>query len=121
MMKTKHETNPKGYLLHHRLDGDIVASLDDWQRHAINDALETAKWSTQHPLNLRLSIPFFKKRFYLTIVGGPEQRTPNRLEEERNTHPVRSIVNFLFAIGVVSGAAVLMLLILALYSSILEF
>ncbi|WP_268233814.1 hypothetical protein [Terasakiella brassicae] len=43
MMKTGHETNPQGHLLHHRLDGDIVASLDDWQRHAINDALETAK------------------------------------------------------------------------------
>ncbi|WP_417819692.1 hypothetical protein [Terasakiella sp.] len=121
MLETGHETNPQHHLLHRRLDGDIVASLDDWQRHAINDALETAKWSNEHPLNLRLSVPFFTKRFYLTIVGGPEQRTHARLKEERHTHPVRSVINLLFAVGVVGGAAILMLLILALYSSILEF
>jgi len=121
MMKTGHETNPQDRLLHHRLDGDFVASLEDWQRHAITEALETAKWSNQHPLNLRLSIPLFKRRFYLTIVGGPEQRTQARLKEERHTHPIRSVVNLLFAVGVVGGAAVLMLLVLALYSSILEF
>lgn len=114
-------TNPKHQLLNQRLDSDIVASLDDLQRDALALALEGAKWSKSHPLNIRLSLPWFKKRLYLTIVGGVEKRSPERLSEERESHPVRTFFNILFAIAIVGGATTLMLIILALYSSIIEF
>lgn len=115
------ESNSAHIVLNQRLDGDVIESLDEWQRSAIDDALQKGKWSHEHPLNIRLSLPFFKSRYYLTIVGGRDKRSPERHAIERGNHPVRTFFNILFAIGIVSGATILMLLFLALYSSIIEF
>ncbi|WP_069186528.1 hypothetical protein [Candidatus Terasakiella magnetica] len=103
------------------VEGDVLASLDEWRRHSLNEAVEEPSWTSKHPINIRLSIPFIKKQYYLTIVGGREKRSQERRFEERSSHPLRTFMNMLFALGVVSGATVLMLVFLALYSSIIEF
>jgi len=121
MSKNEMDANPEQFVLNQRLGSDVVASLDDWQRSAVQEALDEKQWSTKHPLNIRLTFPFIKKRYYLTVVGGQEKRNPQRQVEDRGNHPVRTFINVLFAIGVVSGATVLMLVLLALYSSIIEF
>ena len=64
-------------------------------------------WESNHPVNLRLSIPLLPKRYYLTIVAGKERRGPERLAAERLNHPIRTkgnIVGLLVA-GTVVGMA----------------
>ena len=66
-------------------------------------------------------ISLYKKTLLFDCCRREEKRNPQRRVEDRGNHPVRTFINVLFAIGVVSGATVLMLVLLALYSSIIEF
>ncbi len=69
-------------------------------------------WESDHPINLRLSIPLLFKRYYVTIVVGEERRRPKRLSAERRKHPVVTRGNlFFFAlVGTVMGLAGLALI-----------
>lgn len=69
----------------------------------------SAPWEADHPINLRLSIPFLFKRYYVTLVAGEERRSPERRTAERQKHPVKTTGNtlFLFAAGTILGLAVL--------------
>ena len=71
-----------------------------------------AEWVARHAVNIRLSIPFFFCRFYLTIVAGRERRSPDRLVKERRKHPLITFGNmaFIFALGCVGGLALLALM-----------
>ena len=69
-------------------------------------------WESDHPINLRLTIPLLSKRYYLTIVAGEEHRGSDRLSAERRKHPVVTRGNlFFFAlVGTVIGLAGLALI-----------
>jgi len=69
-------------------------------------------WESDHPINLRLSIPLLFKRYYVTIVVGEERRRPKRLAAERRKHPLVTRGNlFFFALaGTVIGLAGLALI-----------
>ncbi len=69
-------------------------------------------WESDHPVNLRLSIPLLFKSYYVTIVVGGERRCPDRLTAERRKHPVVTRGNlFFFAlVGTVIGLAGLALI-----------
>ena len=56
---------------------DVANSLTEIQLATLEHALESGRWRN-HPLDIRLSIPVFRKRFYLVLVGGPEQRSRER-------------------------------------------
>lgn len=56
------------------------------------------------PVNIRLSVPILRWRFYFAITGGQERRGTERLAAERRHHPLRTPGNVLF---VVSGAMLL--------------
>lgn len=45
-------------------------------------------WSDAHPVNIRLTIPFFSRSFYVAIVAGVERRSRARRAEERRKHPL---------------------------------
>ena len=64
-------------------------------------------WDGDHPVNLRLSIPLLFKRYYVTIVAGEERRSPERLAEEREKHPLTTTANmiFLFTVGFILGGS----------------
>ncbi len=64
-------------------------------------------WSSDHPINVRISIPLPFGRYYLTIVGGKERRSPTRREEERRKHPLVTTGNILFLglLGLITGLA----------------
>lgn len=51
---------------------------------------------TRPPVNLRLSIPLFGKRFYFALVGGKERRSHERIALERRRHPLRTRTNLAF-------------------------
>ena len=64
------------------------------------------EWTSDHPLNLRMSIPLVFGRYYITIVAGKERRARARLAMDRRQHPLDtpSNVAFLFLIGLVAAA-----------------
>ena len=68
-------------------------------------------WESDHPVNLRLTIPLFKRRYYIALVAGTERRSIERRAEERRKHPIATTANiaFLFAAGTVVGVALLTL------------
>lgn len=121
MNESGSQTNRDFQLLEQRLGSEIAASLDERQCMAVQEVIRATNWSSRHALNIRLSIPFFSRRYYLTVVGGQERRTHMRRREERALHPLRTLSNILFAVMVVGGATMLALFLLAFYSSIIEF
>lgn len=74
-----------------------------------------------HPINLRFSVPFFHTRFYLTVVAGRERRPEDRRRQERTVHPVVTVGNALFAIGVSTLITLMGLTVLIASSAIIEY
>lgn len=68
---------------------------------------EGESWSGRHAINLRLTVPLLSARYYLTIVGGKERRSPRRRSDERQKNPVATRWNiaFLAALGLITGLA----------------
>ncbi len=75
-------------------------------------ASSAVPWESDHPINLRLSIPLLFKRYYVTIVAGEEHRGSERLTAERRKHPLVTRGNLLFfvLVGTVIGLAGLALI-----------
>jgi hypothetical protein len=75
-------------------------------------ASSAVPWESDHPINIRLSIPLLFKTYYVTIIAGEERRTPERLSAERRKHPLVTRGNlFFFAlVGTVIGLAGLALI-----------
>ena len=64
------------------------------------------EWTSDHPLNIRMSIPLVFGRYYFTIVAGKERRTRARLALDKRQHPLDTPGNvvFLLLIGLVAAA-----------------
>lgn len=86
-------------------------TLDNAQGHLPDSAPDSAaesvrrdtrEWSSDHPVNIRLSMPLGVGRYYLTIVGGKERRAPERLAEERKKHPLLTAGNVIVFAVVIS-------------------
>jgi hypothetical protein len=41
-----------------------------------------------YPVNLRFTVPFFPRSFFVTFIMGREKRGHDRLREERARHPI---------------------------------
>lgn len=69
-------------------------------------------WNSDHPINIRLSLPLFFRRYYVTLVAGQERRNLMRRTEERRKHPLGTTGNILafIALGTVAGLAALALI-----------
>jgi len=80
---------------------------------------KSGEWK-KHPVNFRFSLPFFGRRFYLTLVAGGEQRGPQRINHERAKHPVMTAGNIFFGFGITTVFLFLAMLALALQSAIIE-
>ncbi len=57
-------------------------------------------WTADHPVDIRLSIPFLFARCYVTIVAGKERRSPNRREAEYKKHSLLKAGNVMFIVAV---------------------
>ena len=71
---------------------DVAASFTASQLEAIESALENRS-RRRLPLDIRVSIPFFRRRFFLVFLGGPEKRSPERLKRERVKHALWTFTN----------------------------
>ncbi len=86
---------------------DPADHADMAEAQTSEQAADTDRWETTHPLNIRASIPLFSQRYYLTILSGPERRSAERLQEERIKHPLATRANliFLFSVGFILGGS----------------
>lgn len=76
--------------------------------------------ATRPPVNIRLSVPFFGKRFYFAMIGGKERRSHERIALERRRNPIKTKTNLAF---IFIGAMVLYMLTLGMflvYAAVLE-
>ncbi len=92
-----HDSNAQAALFD-RLPPEILGSLTARQRSAIASAAGTTDWNG-HPVNIRLSLPFLPRRWYVTIVGGPERRGRERRRSDRAGNPIRTAGNLVFILG----------------------
>ncbi len=103
-----------------RMPPHILAGFTAEQRAAIGAAARESG-ASERAVNLRLSIPFLFRRFYLTILAGPERRGNERRKSDRSAHPLRTAGNFMFVIDAAIGFYVTAAVGILVYSSILEF
>jgi hypothetical protein len=100
---------------------DVRQDFTDSQLGALAEALKKSGWRQNHSVNIRLSIPLIFTRIFVTVIAGNERREPERRADEKSSHPLRTLGNFLF-VGVIAmliyGIALAGILA---YSSILEF
>lgn len=105
--------------LFERLPPWVVDSLSTEQREAIHKALVEPAWKL-HPINIRVSVPFLHRRYYITVVGGEEKRSLERRRHDRHKYPLRTIANVFFMLGLGTIFYVVALLALALFSAVIE-
>lgn len=79
-----------------RLPAELRAGFTTEQITALDAALD-ANNPTHHPINLRLTL---FGQAYLVILGGREQRSPERRAAEREQHPLSSPGNVAFLCAV---------------------
>ena len=103
-----------------QLPAETLDSLNDDQRVAIHNTVSKAAQSHQ-PINLRVSIPFIKWRFFITIIGGEERRDSVRRTLERARNPLRTAGNIFFVVGMATLFYVAALFAVALHSAVIEF
>jgi hypothetical protein len=97
--------------LRQRLPPDVAAAL--------TKAAASQPWK-DHPVDIRISIPLPFRRFYITLVAGPERRSPTRLALDRRSRQLASLGNVLFVLTFVGafyaaiiGAALFLTLLLS--------
>lgn len=77
------------------LPPEVVESFTPEQRAALWRASTPMSWR-RFPIDLRLSLPFGRRRYFLTLVAGPERRAPERRRREETLHPWVTRLNLLF-------------------------
>ncbi|MDP6926581.1 MAG: hypothetical protein QGG84_05795, partial [Rhodospirillales bacterium] len=109
-----------GDWLFSRLPGWVLDTLTTEQKEAIHAAADEGQWQS-HPVNIRLTVPVIRRRYFLTIVGGEEKRSLERRAHDRHRYPLRTVANVLFFLGAAAIVYVGAILVIALQSSIVEF
>ncbi len=117
--ETAAETAQANWLFE-RLPEWVMDTLTSEQKEAIHETLENPLWK-RPPVNIRFTVPFFKSKFYVTIVGGEEKRSAERRAQERHNYPLRTVANVFFFIGLGTVFYMLAVFVLALQSAIIEF
>jgi hypothetical protein len=103
-----------------RLPKDVLDSLTAEQRAALWSAAHQPSWR-RYPVNIRLSMPWFGERWFLTVVAGADRRNAERLMRERLLHPLRTAGNIAFLIGLVVLLHALAFGVVFLLSAVVEF
>lgn len=90
-----------------RIPVDSGITFTDEQLEVVD--LAFSNWNGVHPIDIRCSIPIWR-RFYISLVVGPEKRTEERLEEDQEAHPLMIFGNIvLIAVSITAVGLALML------------
>lgn len=103
-----------------RIPPEVAETFTPAQRAALWSAVKPVTWR-RHPVNIRLSFPIVGGRFFITVVGGPEKRAPERRQRERRMFPLRTLGNILFLLGVGGAFYLTAVLGIVLFSKLIEF
>ncbi len=101
-----------------QLSEDTLKSFSEGQKQALHEVITDPKAGP--PVNIRLTVPLWRRQFYLTVLSGQEKRSSDRRRFERARYPLRTIANIFFAISFAVAFYALALVALALFSSVLE-
>lgn len=93
----------------------VEATFTPAQLEAMRQALEAQTSWQRHPIDIRLSLPWFPNRAYLVLLIGTERRHPARRAMEAQTYSLWAWKNSLL-IGLVTTTGGLALLSLVLLS-----
>jgi uncharacterized membrane protein YidH (DUF202 family) len=102
-----------------RMPAEISASFTDAQREALVSALGESGWR-RLPINLRFTISLPLRSFFVTLLAGHERRSRERRSAERRMHPLQTLGNILFVVGVSAVFCLAVLILLLLSTDILE-
>jgi hypothetical protein len=83
-----------------RLPNEIHSRLTPDLKEALARAAAPPRW-TDHPIDIRLSIPLPFGRYYLALVLGPERRNDDRRRSEGESRRIMTPANVLFILTVV--------------------
>ena len=106
--------------LFERLPPWVMDTLTADQKDAIHQAIVDPAWK-RPPVNIRFTVPLVHKKFYITVVSGPEQRSRERRGRDRHHYPLRTLANVFFFVGVSAAFYAVALVALAFMSAIIEF
>ena len=70
--------------LFERLPDWVLDTLSSEQKEAIHQAADDPTWK-RSPVDIRFTIPFLGKKFFITVVSGTEKRSPKRRDQERKS------------------------------------
>lgn len=74
------------------MDPEIARSFTEDQVRELERVL--AATSTRRlPIDIRISVPFFPRGFFVTLLAGPERRSAERLRMERAKHTLWTLWN----------------------------
>ena len=105
--------------LESRFPREVLNALSPEQRTALGTVMRESSWKS-HPVDLRFSFPLLAQRYFLTIVGGRERRSNERLKAERRARPVRTVGNILFILGIAVFFYMVAVMGIFVYADILE-
>ena len=88
-----------------QLPAKTAASFTPNQLEAIKRQFGNRKWTGSHPVDIRLSIPFIGRGFYLVFLMGRERRSQERLRNDRAFHPLLRTGNVM---AIASAASMLL-------------
>jgi hypothetical protein len=75
-----------------QMDPEVARSFTQAQLQEIKRVLP-APASRRLPIDIRITVPFLRRRYFITVLAGPEQRSEERLKEERAPHPLWTFAN----------------------------
>ena len=110
----------QGNSLFERLPEWVMDTLSSEQKEAIHEAVENPSWK-RPPVNIRFTVPFFKNKFYVTVVGGEEKRSAERRAHEKHRYPLRTAANIFFFVGIAALFYLIGIVAVAFQPSLVEF
>ena len=80
------------YWLLDSMPKEVAETFSVAQLSAIDAAMRKRE-SRGQPVDFRFSVPFFRWRFFVVFLLGPERRSPKRRKRDRLKHAVLTIYN----------------------------
>ena len=74
------------------MDPKIAGSFTDVQIRELERVL-AASSARRLPIDIRISVPLFGRKFFISFLAGPERRSADRLKEERAKHALWTFWN----------------------------
>lgn len=74
------------------MDREVANSFTEAQLQELERVL-VASSSRRLPMDLRITLPVLRRRYFLTVLAGPERRSAERLKQERAKHRLWTFAN----------------------------